>query len=1111
MRHTRRTGQAAQNQLLHAHTMPQETATAALHTGTLVQGRGLPGIGRVLDRTEHEVLVEFFESAVTPVAQRLRLPVVDCQRTRLEKQTRVYWLNEDTAAWYTGRVVGSDDEASTYFVRLPNSEVDLLIPESQLRVRWDKPVQEPLHVLVGGANESPYYSDTRLPMIHDLLRQRAACMSVPALLSSAVDVYPHQVHTALTVLSDPVQRYLLADEVGLGKTVEAGLIIRQTLLDGPDTKVLIMAPEALRRQWQEELLEKFFIDDFSHNRVAVTSHEHPEKWQRYHGFHLVIVDEAHKLVNGYGPEDTPYQELAALSRAVPGLLLLSATPFSARPRTQLGLLHLLDPALYRWEDLDAFDLRASKRKDLANAVFNLSAAYEQELPYAIDDIAQVLPEDQHFRDLAARVLELLDDDGDLIDEKQRRELTSRVAGLRGHISETYRLHRRLIQHRRHEVTRDDEDSGHLPFAVTGRRRAEVVEVDSAGERCVSEALGDWQRFVQRILVDTDNEQRAAAYGYVLSVLLSRADATGQDLIDTLTWRLRGDETAAARAGLTKVERSMLRSAPVLAEEHQALMALTEVSSADELVVLANLAASITSAYTRSVIFCGAGSLAGQLAERLAQLSPLPVARHTADVDSDKRHTAVVTWKASGGVLVADQSAEEGLNLQGADAVLHCRLPWSPNHLEQRLGRIDRFGPQAWQRQASAASYVLGSTDHEHTLAGAWLSLLTNGFGIFDVSVSGLQETIAENMPAIWSDALMNGPTGLLDQTNAVIEVLRVGRDELDRIDMLESVHDPAKTAKEVVARIGELDMRWRVSEEATRQLATGRYGGLGFTYDGADGNASFGLGRELLVPPRLLTLQERKLDNGQLAGTFDRSRATTVPGTRLLRAGSPFIDALASVLSIDDRGQASAFWRRARGYNGEPLVVFGFDYLAEADIRDAYEVTSGCPETRRAIRRQADSLLSPVALRIWIHAGSNIAVSNERLLGLLGRKFDNARDKNLNPTRIGALHKAVGGVDRVGPVAGAAHAAATAELMRRAELVDRCEEAYTSGLEQASLLRAQANARAAAAGLVGDGDSTLRSVELLDRLVQRLRTPRIRTLSATCVLLSDSWEQVHEH
>ncbi|NJL11517.1 MAG: DEAD/DEAH box helicase [Calothrix sp. SM1_7_51] len=82
-------------------------------------------------------------------------------------------------------------------------------------------------------------------------------------LSANIQLLPHQVEVVRRVLSDPIQRYLLADEVGLGKTIEAGAIIRQYFLDNPSGDVLVLAPQYLLEQWRLEMETKFYISQFS--------------------------------------------------------------------------------------------------------------------------------------------------------------------------------------------------------------------------------------------------------------------------------------------------------------------------------------------------------------------------------------------------------------------------------------------------------------------------------------------------------------------------------------------------------------------------------------------------------------------------------------------------------------------------------------------------------------------------------------------------------------------------------------------------------------------------------------------------------------------------------
>ncbi len=289
--------------------------------------------------------------------------------------------NPSTGEWMAGRVVRHDHEG--YFVRFPNADYDMPVPEAQLRVRWNKPVRDPLQVLVSGGNESGHLYNARIPMLHNLIAQRAASASTPAFLAAAAEIYPHQVRAALTVLSDPVQRYLLADEVGLGKTIQAGYVVLQTLIDNPQARVVILTPDSLRRQWVSELRTKFFTDDFP-RRVKIASHDSPEKWEQHRGSDLVVVDEAHLLVQDRDDTDPIYRALCDLVHPASKVLLLSATPVTSSHTTHLGLLHLLEPNVYKWSEREAFEERYNHRAELANHVLSLDAEFHELLPSTID-------------------------------------------------------------------------------------------------------------------------------------------------------------------------------------------------------------------------------------------------------------------------------------------------------------------------------------------------------------------------------------------------------------------------------------------------------------------------------------------------------------------------------------------------------------------------------------------------------------------------------------------------------------------------------------------------------------------------------------------------------
>ncbi|WP_287226402.1 SNF2-related protein [Mesorhizobium sp.] len=181
------------------------------------------------------------------------------------------------------------------------SEIDLFVRP------WNAP-EDPAEILAAGGAESQFLHDRRQSAIGPLRALTSASQGLTSLLSAGIDFVPHQVAAVRRVLSDPIQRYLLADEVGLGKTIEAGLIIRQHLIDNAETRVLIAAPAKLCEQWRRELSKKLRLDQFG-APFECCSHEDLARVSRTPD--VLVVDEAHHLV---GFEDGPMAQSAARLR-----------------------------------------------------------------------------------------------------------------------------------------------------------------------------------------------------------------------------------------------------------------------------------------------------------------------------------------------------------------------------------------------------------------------------------------------------------------------------------------------------------------------------------------------------------------------------------------------------------------------------------------------------------------------------------------------------------------------------------------------------------------------------------------------------------------------------
>lgn len=270
----------------------------------------------------------------------------------------------------------------------------------------------------------------------ECLQRRAEARAHPGwgVLGARIDLVPHQLRVAEAAAARRPPRLLLADEVGLGKTIEACLIAAQQLASGRARRVLVLVPESLVNQWFVELLRRFNLafsiydeerceslemtepkaNPFEDEQCVIASvdwlasHDKRARQVQAAGWDLLLVDEAHHLV--WTPEfaSPGYALVEALSARTPGLLLLTATPEQLGLGGHFARLRLLDPA--RYTDLEAF--RAESRGYVA-----LSALAERLLEreaLTADDVqalAKLFPgEDDHLARRLGRIAE--GDDGE---------------------------------------------------------------------------------------------------------------------------------------------------------------------------------------------------------------------------------------------------------------------------------------------------------------------------------------------------------------------------------------------------------------------------------------------------------------------------------------------------------------------------------------------------------------------------------------------------------------------------------------------------------------------------------------------------------------------------
>lgn len=249
--------------------------------------------------------------------------------------------------------------------------------------------------LFGGKLDDP----TAFELRGEALQWRAEIRKSPVrgLTGARMDLIPHQLHIADEVSNRLRPRVLLADQVGLGKTIEACLILHRLILTGRATRVLVLVPDPLIHQWFVELLRRFQLSFslFDEDRCAAIDHgdlsvnpfldsqwvlssidflaedEHRSDQVLEAGWDVVVVDEAHHLEWSEAAPGESYELVRRLAESTPGLLLLTATPQQLGPEGHFARLKLLDPE--RYPDLAAYREETNHYEEIADAVEELVA------------------------------------------------------------------------------------------------------------------------------------------------------------------------------------------------------------------------------------------------------------------------------------------------------------------------------------------------------------------------------------------------------------------------------------------------------------------------------------------------------------------------------------------------------------------------------------------------------------------------------------------------------------------------------------------------------------------------------------------------------------------
>ncbi|MCL5102954.1 MAG: SNF2-related protein [Armatimonadetes bacterium] len=515
----------------------------------------------------------------------------------------------------------------------------------------------------------------------------------PSLFGASVDLNPHQLDAALFAFRSPLSRgAILADEVGLGKTIEAGLIISQLWCEHK-RRILIVAPTILRKQWAQELADKFHIDS-----VIVDSREYNARTKKgesafepvnkvvicsYHfawakeaeilhqPWDLVAVDEAHRLRNVYKPGN---RIAASIKRSISSrpLLLLTATPLQNTLLELYGLVSFIDEHLFG--DLDAFRSRymrgAIQDRQLGELSVRLRPICQRTLRRQVTEYIRFtnrIPITQDFtptpeeKRLYDRVSNYLSREKlHALPTSQRRLMTLVLRKLLASSSFAIAATLDSLRERLEGKHRDI-----LAATASDFEALEELTEEWAEQGIPAEGNGPEQKPSEREQIAAEIKELAESGELAKSIT---ANAKGQALLSAL------------QQGFDKLEElGANRKAVIFTESRRTQTYLYELLARNGF-------------EGRLLTINGVNS-----DERSREIYKAWVELHrgepvvTGNKVVDIRAALVEHFESEADILIATEAAAEGVNLQFCSLVVNFDLPWNPQRIEQRIGRCHRYG------------------------------------------------------------------------------------------------------------------------------------------------------------------------------------------------------------------------------------------------------------------------------------------------------------------------------------------------------------------------------------------------------------------------------------
>lgn len=513
-----------------------------------------------------------------------------------------------------------------------------------------------------------------------------------ALMDAQVDLNPHQVESALFAFKSPLSKgAILADEVGLGKTIEAGILLSQLWAERRK-KLLIICPANLRKQWSQELCDKFFLDStilenknfnefvksgkrnpFDQNKIIICSYQFARAkadLMQLISWDLAVVDEAHRLRNVYKPTNkigNAIKEALSHSRKA----LLTATPLQNSLLELYGLVSIIDE--HTFGDIKSFrsqflrTVEGENYQDLRDrlksvCIRNLRRQVQEYIRYTnrIPLTIKFEPSDDEQKLYEAVSDYLQKDLLYALPASQRHLMTLILRKLLASSSFAISGTLNSLIKKLNEVIKDHQ-------------KVSMADEVSEDYELFEEQAEEWEE-------DEQNDDNSLTETDIESIKLEIAELEKfRDLAESIKHNAKGEKLLTAlKEGFSKMDKHANKKAIIFTESTRTQNYLFNLLSEQ---------------YPDKIVLFN-GSNNDETSNKVYK-SWLEKNRGTDKITgsptADKRAALVEYFRNEATIMIATEAAAEGINLQFCSLLINYDLPWNPQRIEQRIGRCHRYG------------------------------------------------------------------------------------------------------------------------------------------------------------------------------------------------------------------------------------------------------------------------------------------------------------------------------------------------------------------------------------------------------------------------------------